>query len=305
MPAHLEAKKLVRRYGSFTALDELSFNVPAGSTTAFIGANGAGKTTTFSIIAEYIKANSGEILIDKEDHKFYRKRGGIIGLLPQGVQFYEDRKVHRQLFLFARLSGMSATESQIETNRVLNLMSLTEKRNEKVSSLSQGMKIRLAIAQTLIGDPPILILDEPTAGLDPKMVQEFRNLIERLRGSTTILISSHVLSELENLCDHVIIIDKGKLVKQGPLKDLTKRQSQIVFELNGLKQHYETLIKDFTQYTFEFTEPKLTLKLDQSNMDIAKVNREIFSWCITKEVDVLSISSQKSLENTYFKLLNP
>ncbi len=305
MPAHLEAKKLVRRYGNFTALDELSFNVPAGSTTAFIGANGAGKTTTFSIIAEYIKANSGEILIDNEDHKFYRKRGGIIGLLPQGVQFYEDRKVHRQLFLFARLSGMSATESQIETNRVLNLMSLTEKRNEKVSSLSQGMKIRLAIAQTLIGDPPILILDEPTAGLDPKMVQEFRNLIERLRGSTTILISSHVLSELENLCDHVIIIDKGKLVKQGPLKDLTKRQSQIVFEINGLKQHYETLIKDFTQYTFEFTEPKLTLKLDQSNMDIAKVNREIFSWCITKEVDVLSISSQKSLENTYFKLLNP
>lgn len=303
MPAHLEAKNLVRRYGKFTALDQLSFEVPAGSISAFIGANGAGKTTTFSIIAEYIKANSGEILIDGEAHQKYRSRGEVIGLLPQGVQFYEDRKLQRQLILFARLSGMSVKEAGIETDRVLDLMSLSEKRNEKVSALSQGMKIRLAIAQTLIGNPPILILDEPTAGLDPKMVQEFRDLIERLRGSTTILISSHVLSELENLCDYVIIIDKGKLVKQGPINELTQTQAQICFEVNGLNEHYDTLKNHFNNYDFDFSDSKLILKSNESILDIARVNREIFSWCISKNIDILSISSQQNLEHTYFKLL--
>lgn len=209
----IQCTDLSKRFASKQALKGLNFEVSAGDPIALVGPNGAGKTTLLSILSSYITPSSGQVSL------FGHKPGskqlfGKIGALAQDARLDPDFSICKQLTLFAQLQGMSTTEARIEALRVLDLMSLSEACNELPGALSHGMAKRAAIAQALIGKPELILLDEPTAGLDPVNARNIRNLVSELSAETTFIISSHNLSELERLCKQVLHLDGGELQAQ-------------------------------------------------------------------------------------------
>lgn len=302
MAASLAIKNLSRNFGALKAIDDLSLEIPELAVAAFVGANGAGKTTTFSVIAGFLRANSGTIEISGEDVRAYRRRGGRMGLLPQDVQFYDERSIYRQLKMFALLEGLSGAAADAEVDRVLELAHLTEKAKEKPGALSRGMKARLGVAQALIGDPPIIILDEPTAGLDPRMLAEFRKTIDRLRGRSTIVISSHDLSELETLCDYVCMIDHGKLVRQGPLREMLGASSTVVYELESALTGVEDIAEKVAPWKVRLLESnKLEVSFDPREHKAADVNAAVLKILLESGAAIRNVRSERTLEQSYFE----
>lgn len=298
----LELKDLRRNYGSTKALDGLTIAVPEKSITAFVGANGAGKTTTFSIIGQFIKPLSGSIEVFGQSIKDYRGSGGLIGLLPQDMQYFEERTVARQLFLFAKLAGLNSRESQVEVERVLAQVNLQEKSNAKTCDLSHGMRVRLGVAQALIANPPLVLLDEPTAGLDPRMQFEFRETVKSLKGKTTLVISSHDLSQLQELCDYCCIIDRGRLLKQGSMNSiLGEGASQKVRYRVGNKPPVLDGLEQACLGIRKVSEERdwVTIEFDQKNLKLGSVNSMIINWLSSKNIEVLEIEQMRDLEQTY------
>lgn len=210
MTAIIECSNLSKSYGSHKALKNVSFEIHAGQPIALVGPNGAGKSTLFGLLAGYMTATSGEARI------FGHKVGspdliGRIGALPQDAMFDPKLTLLQQLSYFARLQGFSSLESQKEALRVLELMGLSDVHKEKITALSHGMKKRVAIAQALMGSPKLILLDEPTAGLDPENARNIRQQITDLASDATFIVSSHNLSELEQLCSQVMHLEQGEL----------------------------------------------------------------------------------------------
>ena len=302
----LVVEGLERRFGRVRALDNLSFRVPEKSVAALVGANGAGKTTTFSIIGGFLRAGAGSVLIDGLSLREYRRSGGLIGLFPQDVQFFEDRSVIRHLLLFAQLSGMSKTQAKNEAERVLNLVKLEEKARERVENLSRGMKVRLGMAQALIAEPPLLLLDEPMAGLDPRMLAIFRDNIDAIRGSATIVISSHDLSELQSLCDYVCMLDHGALVRQGSMEEVLRGASQVVYKLGQHDKKIDEAQRMIEQailgVSFRFDGPgRLLASFDVQALDVHQVNKQVLSWLLQADFPILSVEGEGSLEQIYLE----
>ncbi|RIL12345.1 MAG: hypothetical protein DCC75_00595 [Proteobacteria bacterium] len=302
MAVALAVKDLHKRYRSRTALNGLSFEIPDRSIAAFVGANGAGKSTTFALIGGYFKPNGGSIEICGKPLAEFKKSGGMLGILPQDVLFYESRTVFRQLWLFAQLAGLSDAASAYEVGRVLELVQLSDRRNELVSQLSHGMKVRLGVAQALVGNPPLILLDEPTSGLDPKMLSTLRSVILSLKGSTTIVISSHDLSELEQMCDHLCIIDQGRLIKQGPLSDLLAKSSKVSFGLTNETLELSELQAAFPDFKCERASKRvIQVQFDPAKIKVEEVNKQVLSWLISKGAGILEVSSQRSLEEMFLE----
>jgi len=299
---YLEIRNLSLNYGPTQALDELSLQIPRYSIAAFVGANGAGKTSSFSVIGGYIHPKKGEVLIEDVPIERYRARGGLLGLLPQDVQFFENRSVSRQLYLFARLSGLVPSAAKLEVERVLNAVELTSKADAKAGQLSRGMKMRFGVAQAIVGDPPLLLLDEPTAGLDPNMVVNFRRLILSLRGKATIVVSSHNLRELEDLCDYVCIIDKGRLVRQGRMEELLHENSKLRFRLNAPVKDLQALTEAVPNVEFNApSELELMATFDTRRYPVPTVTRKVISWLFEHDIDIFSVDSHRSLEDRYLE----
>lgn len=302
MEAVLSIKGLTKRYGRQVALAGLNMMVPKGCVAAFVGANGAGKTTTFSVVGSFIRADAGFVEVCGFPLSEYRRRGGVIGLLPQDVQLFESRTLDRQLFLFARLSGLSAHSAKYEVSRLLDMVDLADKAAALPSDLSHGMRVRFGVAQALVGNPPLVLLDEPTAGLDPKMIAGFRELIERIRGKTTIVISSHDLTQLEIICDWVCMIDHGLIVQQGPLGEMLANTSNITFRLAVEGLNLDSIRRQFPELAFSQDEPSvLVVCFDPRRMDVPKVNAMIMAYLCQHGVGVLEIESRRSLESLYFE----
>jgi len=298
----LRIDSLHRRFKSEVALDDLSLSIPKNSTTAFIGANGAGKTTTFSILGQFIKPHGGKVEIDGVPLSTYRAKGGVISVLPQDVQFYENRTIYRQLYLFARLAGLNEKSACKEVYRVLELSNLIEKAKNRASELSHGMKVRLGVAQALIGSPSLVLLDEPTAGLDPKMLQEFRKNLKEIQGTTTIMISSHDLSELQSICDHVCMIDKGREVLQGSMKEMLGKSSRVKYRLGSEDLSLHSIQEDLPYYKFKLKEPNLlVVGFDSSEKEVEQVNHEVLSWLLGNRIPVLEVEARKNLEQTFIE----
>jgi ABC-type multidrug transport system ATPase subunit len=210
MSALIECCNLTKTYGNKKALNTISFEVQKGQPIALVGPNGAGKSTLFSILAGYMSATSGTARI--LGHSVGSPELiGRIGALPQDALFDPNLTIMQQLSFFARLQGFGRNESAIEAARVLELMQLSDTVKEKITALSHGMKKRVAIAQALMGKPDLVLLDEPTAGLDPENARNIRQQVMALSGETTFVISSHNLAELERLCDQVLHLDHGEL----------------------------------------------------------------------------------------------
>ncbi len=206
----IECLNVSKSYGRQAVLSNISFEIKAGKPIALVGPNGAGKSTLFSLLSGYIQPNLGSIKV--LGHAVGSPELiGRIGVLPQDALLDPNLTILQQLTFLARLQGFSAGNSAAEAERVLMLMQLLDSRDQKVTELSHGMKKRVSIAQALMGQPELVLLDEPTAGLDPENARNIRQQINALSGDVTFLISSHNLDELERLCERVLYLEKGEL----------------------------------------------------------------------------------------------
>ena len=211
----IEVKNLTKRYGANTALNKVSFTVEEGTIVGFLGPNGAGKSTTMNIITGYLSATSGSVTVQgKNTLENPNEVKKLIGYLPELPPLYLDMTVKEYLDFMYDLKGVKLNRKQ-HIGEICRLTKIDNVYNRLVGNLSKGYKQRVSIAQALLGNPPVLILDEPTVGLDPKQIIEIRNLIKNLGKNHTIILSSHILSEVQAVCERVIIINNGNLVADG------------------------------------------------------------------------------------------
>jgi len=224
MAAVIEIKDVSKHFGPKVAVHRVSFSVQGGQTYGLIGPNGAGKTTTFSMICGFLKPTTGSISVMGSSPSAPGALKGKLGVLPQDAVLPSLWPVGEFLIHLGRLSSLPDPES--EARRVLERVQLPETWNVQCGALSHGMAKRVALAQALMGKPPVICLDEPTAGLDPKIAASIRGLIRELKGEHTVVVSSHNLQELEELCDATAILDKGKLITSGSMAEMTGQTAE-------------------------------------------------------------------------------
>jgi len=215
----IQVNHLSKRYGSQWAVNDLSFEIPTGEIVGFLGPNGAGKSTTMKILTGYIPASSGDAVVCgfnlNTDSLLVRKR---VGYLPEHNPLYLDMYVTEYLQFSAGMAGVSQIKSAVE--KAIDLTQLSPERNKKIGQLSKGYRQRVGLAQALIHDPEVLILDEPTSGLDPNQVVEMRNVIKNLGKNKTVLLSTHIMQEVEAMCSRVILLNHGKIIADDTLEGL-------------------------------------------------------------------------------------
>ncbi len=216
--------ELSHHYGTQRALDKLSFKVGTGEILGFLGPNGAGKTTTMKIITGYLTPTQGDVLIDGISvYHQPQKIKEMIGYLPENNPLYQEMPIMDYLVYTAQLQGLSKADIPAQIHHMIELCGLKREQHKKIGELSKGYRQRVGLAQALIHNPPVLILDEPTTGLDPNQIIEIRELIRRIGKEKTVILSSHILAEVEATCDRVLIINKGKLVADGTPEELRQR----------------------------------------------------------------------------------
>ena len=222
----IEVKNLVKRYGDHVAVNNLSFTVEEGQIYGFLGPNGAGKSTTMNIITGYLASTEGEVLINGhnilEEPEEAKK---CIGYLPELPPVYTDMTVLEYLKFVAELKKIPKDQRKKQILEVMNLVKITDMQNRLIKNLSKGYRQRVGLAQAVLGFPKIIILDEPSVGLDPKQIIEIRELIRHLGEKHTVILSSHILPEISAVCDHVFIISKGKLVASDSTENLVNLMS--------------------------------------------------------------------------------
>jgi ABC-2 type transport system ATP-binding protein len=240
----IEVRHLTKRYGDLTAISDVSFSAAQGQILGFLGPNGAGKTTTMRIISGFMPANEGRVKVAGydvfEDSFEVRKR---IGYLPEHPPLYNDMTVTAYLRFVARIKGVPRGEVAAALERVVERCGLTEVVHRVTGYLSKGFRQRLGLAQAIIHNPAVLVLDEPTIGLDPKQIIEIRTLIKELAGEHTVVLSTHILPEVSQVCDKVVIINTGKVVVEESLADLTKEQNREEVFLRAIAREEEPMVE--------------------------------------------------------------
>lgn len=222
----IEVINLTKKYGNHVAVDDLSFTVEKGQIYGFLGPNGAGKSTTMNIITGYLAATSGTVIINGKDiQKEPEEAKKCVGYLPEIPPLYMDMTVEEYLKFVAELKKVPKSDRITQVSEVMEMTQITDKKDRLIKNLSKGYRQRVGFAQALIGFPEVIILDEPTVGLDPKQIIEIRDLIKKLGEDHTIILSSHILSEVSAVCDHIMIISHGKLVASDSPEGLQKLMS--------------------------------------------------------------------------------
>ena len=219
----IEVKNLVKKYGNHTAVDHLNFTIEEGHVYGFLGPNGAGKSTTMNIMTGYLGATEGEVLINGHDIlKEPEEAKKQIGYLPELPPLYMEMTVHEYLEFVAELKGIAKNKREESINEVEKMVKIWEVENRLIRNLSKGYRQRVGLAQAVLGFPEIIILDEPSVGLDPKQIIEIRELIRQLAKKHTVILSSHILAEVREVCDYILIISKGKLVASDTPENLER-----------------------------------------------------------------------------------
>lgn len=244
----LLVKNLVKHYGSHEALKGITFHVKEGQIVGLLGENGAGKSTTINIITGYMSATSGDVAIQGIDILTQPgKAKKLLGYLPERPPLYENMTVKEYLRFVGELKGLKKLERMQEVESVMEKTGLSEHENVLIRHLSKGYKQRTGLAQALLGNPPLLILDEPMVGLDPAQIIEMRQLIRSLGKGHTVILSSHILSEIESVCDHIIILDDGRVVAEDETRQLSEEnsnQKQLRLVVKGEKKEIQRILRE-------------------------------------------------------------
>ncbi len=220
----IEVKNLTKKYGDFTAVDNISFTIQEGEIVGLLGPNGAGKSTTMNMITGFIEQTEGEVIVDGYNMlKKPKKAKKEIGYMPEGVPLYTELTVKEFVTYMAEIKKVDRKTRKERVEKIIKQTGLEDVQKKLIKNLSRGYKQRVSMAGALVGDPKILILDEPTVGLDPKQITEIRNLIKELGKTHTVILSSHILSEVSQICNKVIIINKGKMIAIDTPQKLEER----------------------------------------------------------------------------------
>ena len=308
----IEVKNFTKKYGNFVAVDNISFVVNDGEIVGLLGPNGAGKSTTMNAITGYIEQTDGEITVNGYDTiKRSKKSKREIGYMPEGTPLYMDLTIKEFVTYMAELRKVNRKERKAKVQEVIEKVGLSDMQNKLIKNLSRGQKQRVSLAGTLIGDPKVLILDEPTVGLDPKQVTEIRSLIKELGKKHTVILSSHILSEVSQICDKVIIINKGKIVAEDTPENLENKtsNSNIVYitiedpenkietmkdKINGIKNiKFIEELEDKTK--------KYEITANKENEDLRK---EIFKEFAKEGITIFEMKKlEATLEDAFMKII--
>jgi len=303
----ITTKDLRKAFGRVVAVDNLNLQIPKGAIFGLLGPNGAGKSTTFGILAGWLIPDSGHAtVLDTPSHKLHRL-GGRVAALPQDALFPPQIEVGAQLAHFARLMGMSGTDAQNAAQQALKRVSLQDIQHRRGSELSHGMNKRVGIAQTLLGNPEVIFLDEPTAGLDPNSAREIKDLISSLSPQATLVVSSHNLSEIQEVCTHGAIMDHGRVTISGTIEDLTRQTGEITVEIK--KGHSLPLVelrRAFGEDNIHLLESSQELDLLRitfsSKQEISEVISSALGILLGARTPILGVRRGTSLESAFIEL---
>ena len=308
----IKLKNVTKRYGNFYAVRNINFEVNDGEIVGFLGRNGAGKSTTMNMITGFIEPTEGEIIVNGYNiDKKPKKVKAQIGYMPEGTPLYYDLTVKEFISYMAELKKLPWKKRKEAVKKAIEETGLEKVQNNITKNLSRGYKQRVSMAGAIVGDPDILILDEPTVGLDPKQVIEIRDLIKSFGKNHTVFISSHILSEISQLCEKVIIIDKGEIVAVDTPENLEKKTK----ETNKIKVTVDDLDNKFLNIKNQISEISNIELLKNNTEDNSKdyiiettskddIRKQIFSICANNNITILSMTiEENSLENAFIKLV--
>lgn len=296
----IKVEHLAKSFGSFQAVKDVSFTISRGDVFGFLGPNGAGKSTTIRCLLSLIKPNAGKIELFGKSYTNSRSEIlSKIGSIIEKPDFYKYLSAQKNLEIFARISGASVSKSQI--GEMLEFVGLAGRGGDKIGGFSHGMKQRLGIAQTLLHQPDLIILDEPTTGLDPQGIVEIRNLILRLKNeqNKTILLSSHQLSEIELIANRMVIINKGKSIVEGEVQDLLNAQELVVhLEVDIVEKAKQVISTHFSNAQFVGeTANELEVAIEKSQ--VPNLNKAL----IANGVMVFALEPKRKLEDFFMKIV--
>lgn len=301
----IEITTVTKRFGSVTALEGVSLSVPEHSVFGVLGPNGAGKTTLFSVIAGFIRPDTGRITILGTENR--ESLLGRLGILPQDALFQADIPIIDQLTYFLRLMGWSLRDAEKEVLRVMNIVGLDSVLLREAATLSHGMYKRLALAQAFLGSPEIIILDEPTSGLDWRSSRVIREKIVELRGKATLLVSSHNMNEMQQLCDHVAVLDRGRLAAVGPVDEVAGYAGSVTVTVN--RELEETVlaaccaregVQDMVLQ--EETTYQVTFQPGLPPEDLDAIIHDVQQIILSAGITVRSLNEDNRIEQLYMKV---
>ena len=297
----ITVNNLTKTYGAQKAVDAISFNIDKGEIVGFLGPNGAGKSTTMKIITGYIPSTAGTatvcgITVDENSNETKKK----IGYLPEANPLYYDMYVREYIDFITNVHAVKNKKEKIE--EVIKTVGLTVEANKKIGQLSKGYKQRVGLAAALIHDPEVLILDEPTSGLDPNQIVEIRDVIKRLGENKTVLFSSHILQEVQAICDRVIIISKGKIVADDSLTNLQKGKTDEHFVLISFKENISIELLQSLNEVSEIEQLQTTnFKLKTQNPE--SVRKQLLELSLKNNLNIVSLQSESNSLEEIFKSL--
>ena len=308
----IEIKNVTKKYPNITAVDHISFEVKDGEVVGFLGPNGAGKSTTMNMITGFIEPTEGQIIVNGFDiSKKPKKAKKQIGYMPEGTPLYTELTVKEFVNYMAELKGVKAKQRKEMVKRILNEVGLENVENKIIRNLSRGYKQRVSMAGALVGDPDVIILDEPTVGLDPKQITEIRTLIKELGKKHTVILSSHILSEVSQICERVVIINHGKIVAIDTpenLENKTKEKNTILVTVEDPKEN----IKNIKEQITEISEVKFikdnedgTKQYGISSSGETDLRKRLFEVLPKQEITIFELKkSESTLEDAFIKLID-
>ncbi len=308
----IQVENLVKRYGDHLAVDHLNFRIEKGKIYGFLGPNGAGKSTTMNIMTGYLAATEGRVVIDGHDIlKEPEEAKGRIGYLPELPPLYMEMTVLEYLEFAAELKKIPLEEREKQLKEVMRLVQLDEVKNRLIQNLSKGYRQRVGLAQAILGFPEIIILDEPTVGLDPKQIIEIRELIRKLAEQHTVILSSHILAEVREVCDEIIIISKGRLVASDTPEHLEESLGESGYielespasetEMKGILAGIEEILS--CEYEKEESEGACLTRAKVRSRGNTDIREKIFFAFAKREIPLLTLMRTKnSLEDVFLEL---
>lgn len=306
----IEVTNLTKRYGEHVAVDHLSFRVEKGQIYGFLGPNGAGKSTTMNMITGYLAPSEGTVVIDGKDiQKEPEEAKRKVGYLPEIPPLYTDMTVEEYLIFAAELKKIPAKERKEQVEKVMEMTRIADMRGRLIRNLSKGYRQRVGLAQAILGDPEVLILDEPSVGLDPKQIIEIRDLIRQLGENHTIILSSHILSEVSAVCDHIMIIAHGQLVASDSpegLQKLMKGSMELELSVKSEYERLESILKEIpgVEALEQTASPeKGMVKVKVMTGENRDVREAVFFALADEKLPIMEmVHSEKSLEDIFLEL---